>query len=201
MALAQLPPTLLMEVFDCLGPAFSCLRATCLRAKACSCHLDIYLQILKWHCVNSLLLENATFALTPVVTVFRRVPIRCSECLINGRFRQMYRIRCRHPAGWVNQESARGDPGVSFVKTNAFLICSLCVFREMQTFLAGAKGLLSRAGWQRQDMMRVGVAIMCRIYMPSGGFVEQFLASLRPSGGSITMGRANSIDIHPKQGI
>jgi hypothetical protein len=188
MALAQLPPTLLMEVFDCLGPAFSCLRATCLRAKACSCHLDIYLQILKWHCVNSLLLENAAFAIGKVVEVLGKMPIRCSECLINGRFRQMYRIRCRHP-------------GVSSVKTNAFLICSLCVFREMQTFLAGAKGLLSRAGWQRQDMMRVGVAIMCRIYMPSGGFVEQFLASLRPSGGSITMGRANSIDIHPKQGI
>ena len=62
-------------------------------------------------------------------------------------------------------------------------LCSHCVFFEARLFLAGMDGLLSQAGLLQRDKTHMGALMMCRICMPKGGFIMQFLASLRSGGG------------------
>ena len=52
-----------------------------------------------------------------------------------------------------------------------------CDDREVQLFLVGEDGWLTRAGLDRIDQMHMLVAIMRRVRMPRGGFVEHILAS------------------------
>ena len=164
MSLVHLASCIFKQILSCLGPAFSPLRATCVFAKTHSHHVDLFLEILRWHCANSMLLASAQAFHRQCLDVLGKIPLRCSVCQIKARNRQMYRYFRLLSNG---------------LRDGVIYLCSDCVFCESKLFLTGADGLLSQASSGTRDQIRLGVAILRRLRMPRGGFANTFLASLR----------------------
>ena len=87
MSLAGLPHCQIEELLACLGPDYFHLRASCVVARDKSNGVDLPFEILKWHCVNSALLDEKLRCLEAL----GRVPLRCSICDARKKMRQMFR--------------------------------------------------------------------------------------------------------------
>ena len=87
MSFARLPQCQVYEIFACLGPDFYHLRASCVLARDKSKDVDPPLEVLKWHCANSDLLEQKLRCFE----LLGRIPLRCSRCEVRARARQIYR--------------------------------------------------------------------------------------------------------------
>ena len=169
MSLVKLSSCQLDEVFACLGLDYHHLRGTCVFARDRCNSNDLFLEILKWHCVNSSLLGDKLHCLE----VMGRMPVRCSLCSKRSKTRQIYRYS-------RNGMSDGHRQGVLY-------LCCVCVFLETRLFLCGQDCSIAHcsiAHWSnRRSRQQVDlfVAILSRMRVPSGGFAAQCLASMRPS--------------------
>ena len=120
MSFARLPHCQIDDLFVFLGPDSAELRRACVLVRDRSNGLDLPFEILKWHCVNSALLDEKLRCLEAL----GRVPLRCSICDVRKKMRQMFRTgyakvcfiraasaRLMKPVG-----SSRARPIVSFAK-------------------------------------------------------------------------------------
>ena len=87
VSFARLPHCQIDELFGFLGPDCSQLRRACVLAREGSNGVDVPFEILKWHCVNSALLDEKLRCLEAL----GRVPLRCSICDVRKKMRQMFR--------------------------------------------------------------------------------------------------------------
>ena len=87
MSFAILKISQIDALFECLGPDFGNLRGACSLARKRSNGVNLYLEIIKWHCTNSdgllTILEFAPLG---------RIPHRCARCSVRVRTRQMWRF-------------------------------------------------------------------------------------------------------------
>ena len=163
MSLLRLPACQVDELFACLGPEYSSLRATSVYARDRSNHVDLSLEILRWHCVNSYFLSEKLHCLESL----GQIPLRCTFCATRSRTRQRYRYtRARRPDG--------RREGVSY-------LCCVCALQETRLFLTDpgdtlvAQGSNGRAR-ERADLL---LGILCRIALPRGGFAAECVSALR----------------------
>ena len=161
MSFARLSHCQIHELFLCLGPDYFHLRGTCLLAREKSNGVDLALEILKWHCANSNLLGNylgCLFALG-------RLHLRCSQCRIRVRTRQMYCWRSiRHLGGEL--------PSTSYH-------CWHCVLAQVRGFLIGNEGgLLSLGGAGKKEQATLFAVLMSRTRRSRDDFAAECVASI-----------------------
>ena len=164
MSFASLPHCQIDEIFACLGPDFFHIRLSCLLARERSNSMDLALEILRWHCVNSALLDEKLRC----IEILGRLPLRCSICDGRAKTRQMYRYTLR----------------LDGHREGLLYLCCYCVLQEARSFLThrgGTSGLISKGGGDRRDQATLLVAILSRMRMPCGGFASECLASMRPA--------------------
>ena len=147
MSLARLPHGQINELFVFLGPDSAELRRVCVLVRDGSNGLDLPFEILRWHCVNSALLDEKLHCLESL----GRIPLRCSVCDARAKTRQMFRynrnITDRHRKGML-------------------YMCCLCVLDEARRFLKGApNSLISQGGADCRDHLLV--AILSRMRAPT----------------------------------
>ena len=161
MSFARLPHCQIHELFTCLGPDYYHLRASCVMAREKSNGIDLPLEILKWHCTNSDLLDVKLRC----VEVLGRIPIRCSCCEVRARTRQMYRY---------NRSISDGQ------REGMLYLCSHCALKEVRLFLSGMLGgLLCQGGLGSNEQASLLVDILSRVHVIRGGFIGECLASMR----------------------
>ena len=137
MTFARLPNCQIYELFTCLGPDYYHLRGSCVMAREKSNDIDLLLEILKWHCTNSDLLDVKLRC----VEVLGRIPLRCSCCNVRARTRQIYRYNRGFSDGY---------------REGVLYLCSHCALKEARLFLTGNVGGLFLPGRARQQ--RTGFA-------------------------------------------
>ena len=163
MSLARLPHGQINELFVFLGPHSAQLRRACVLVRDRSSGLDLPFEILKWHCVNSALLDEKLRCLESL----GRIPLRCSVCDARAKTRQMFRY---------NRVIVDGH------REGVLYMCCLCAFDEARRFLKGAPNcLISQGGADCRDQATLLVAILSRMRRPRGGFASECLASMRPA--------------------
>ena len=134
---------------------------SCLLTREKSNGIDLPLEILKWHCTNSDLLDVKLRC----VEVLGRIPIRCSCCEVRARTRQMYRC---------NRSISDGQ------REGMLYLCSHCVLKEVRLFLSGMLGgLLCQGGLGSNEQASLLVDILSRVHVIRGGFIGECLASMR----------------------
>ena len=116
MSFARLPQCQVYEIFVCLGPDYYHLRGACLLTREKSNSIDLPLEILRWHCANSDLLDQKL----PCFEVLGRIPLRCSRCEVRARTRQMYRY---------NRAISDGN------REGMLYLCWNCALEEARLFL------------------------------------------------------------------
>ena len=164
MSFARFPHCQIDELFLFLGPDYSQLRRACVLVRDRSNGLDLPLEILKWHCVNSALLEEKLRCLESLGCV----PLRCSICDARKKTRQMFRYN-------------RGVYADGH-RVGTLYMCCLCVLEEARRFLKGTPTcLISQGGADCRDQATLLVAILSRMRRPRGGFASECLASMRPA--------------------
>ena len=132
MSFAELPHGQIDEIFSCLGPDFFHLRLSSQLTRERSNGMDIALEILRWLCVNTTLLNERL----PGLTKLGLLRIRCSKCALREKSRQMYRYRIRDPLS----NSIHNEKGCLY-------FCCYCLLHEVRSFLSGAPGLISKSGY------------------------------------------------------
>ena len=150
MSFARLPHCQIDEIFSCLGPDFFHLRSSSLLARERSNGMDLGLEILRWHCVNSALLDAK-------LGCFQRKghrPVRCRKCDVPMQTRQVYRYRSRAPNAHLH--------------ALPLYLCCYCVFNEAKLFLTGAPGLISFGGGDRKDKVVLLTHILTRTHRARG---------------------------------
>ena len=163
MSFASLPHRQIDEIFACLGPDFFHLRLSCLLARERSNSMDLALEILRWHCVNSALLDEKLRC----IEILGRLPLRCSIC--DGRAKTRWMLR-------YNRVIVDGH------REGVLYMCCLCAFDEVRRFLKGTPNcLISQGGADCRDQATLLVAILCRMRIARGGFASECLASMRPA--------------------
>ena len=161
MSFARLPHRQIDELFVFLGPDYSQLRSACVLARERSSCVDMPFEILRWHCVNSALLDEKLRCLEAL----GRIPLRCSICDGRVKRRQMFRYN---------------RAGVDGHREGMLYVCCLCVFEEARRFLTGAPHCLICQGCADcRDQATLLVAILSRMRIPRGGFASECLASMR----------------------
>ena len=164
MSFAGLPHCQIEELLACLGPDYFHLRASCVVARDKSNGVDLPFEILKWHCVNSALLDEKLRCLESLGCV----PLRCSLCDARKKTRQKFRY---HRGVYADGH-----------RVGVLYMCCLCAFDEARRFLKGAPNcLISQGGADCRDQATLLVAILSRMRMPRGGFASECLASMRPA--------------------
>ena len=162
MPFARLSHYQIDELFVLLGPDYSQLRRTCVYARGRSNGVDMPLEILRWHCVNSALLDEKLRCFE----YLGRIPLRCSICDGKSKRRQMLRY---------NRVIIDGR------REGMLYICCLCAFEEARRFLTGAPNcLICQGGANWRDQAAFLVAILSRMCVPRGGFASDCLSSMRP---------------------
>ena len=126
MSFASLPHCQIDEIFACLGPDFFHLRLSSALARERSNGMDLAFEILRWHCVNSTLLDEKLRC----IEVLGRLPLRCSKCDLRVKTRQMYRYTLR----------------LDGHREGLLYLCCCCALQEARSFLTGASGLISKGG-------------------------------------------------------
>ena len=149
MSFASLPHGQIDEIFSCLGPDFFHLRLSSLLTREKSNGMDLALEILRWHCVNTALLDDRL----PGLQRLGLVPLRCSKCDLRVKTRQMYRYRATAPDG--HQEGL-------------LYLCCYCLSHEVRFFLTGAPGLISFGGGDRKDKEVLLTHILTRTHKARG---------------------------------
>ena len=163
MSFARLPHCQIDELFGFLGPDCSQLRRACVPARERSNGVDVPVEILKWHCVNSALLDEKLRCLESL----GRIPLRCSICDGRAKTRWMFRY---------NRVIVDGH------REGVLYMCCLCAFDEVRHFLKGTPNcLISQGGADCRDQATLLVAILCRMRIARGGFASECLASMRPA--------------------
>ena len=160
MSFARLPLSQMDEIFSCLGPDFFHLRSSSLLARERSNGMDLALEILRWHCVNSTLLDEKTRC----IEVLGRLPLRCSICDLRMKIRHMYRYTLR----------------LDGHREGLLYLCCCCVLHEARFFLTGAPGLISKGGGNRRDKAVLLTAILSRTH-GARGFAAECFRSMRPA--------------------
>ena len=161
MSFARLPQCQVREIFACLGPDFYHLRGACLLTRNFSNFIDLPLEILRWHCANSDLLDQKL----PCFEVLGRIPLRCSRCEVRARTRQMYRY---------NRAISDGN------REGMLYLCWNCALEEARLFLTGKGGyLIALGGADRRDQATLFVALVSRTKASRAGFAEECLLSMR----------------------
>ena len=163
MSFAGHPHYMIEELFAYLGPDYFHLRASCVVARDKSNGVDLPFEILKWHCVNSALLDEKLRCLESL----GRIPLRCSRC--DGRAKTRWMLR-------YNRVIVDGH------REGVLYMCCLCAFDEVRRFLKGTPNcLISQGGADCRDQATLLVAILCRMRIARGGFASDCLASMRPA--------------------
>ena len=163
MSFAGHPHYMIEELFAYLGPDYFHLRASCVVARDKSNGVDLPLEILKWHCVNSALLDEKLCCLESL----GRIPLRCSRCNGLTKTRWMFRY-CR--------ERIEG------FREGVLYTCCLCTFDEARHFLTGIPNcLISQGGADCRDQAKLLLAILCRMRIARSGFASECFASIRPA--------------------
>ena len=160
MSFARLPHCQIDELFGFLGPDCSQLRRACVLARERSNGVDVPFEILKWHCVNSALLDEKLRCLESL----GRIPLRCSICDGRAKTRQMYRYTLR----------------LDGHREGLLYLCCYCVLHEARFFLTGAPGLISKGGGDRRDKAVLLTAILSRTH-GARGFAAECFRSMRPA--------------------
>ena len=160
MSFASLPHCQIDEIFACLGPDFFHLRLSSLLARERSNGMDLALEILRWHCVNSALLDEKLRC----IEILGRLPLRCSICDGRAKTRQMYRYTLR----------------LDGHREGLLYLCCYCVLHEARFFLTGAPGLISKGGGDRRDKAVLLTAILSRTH-GARGFAAECFRSMRPA--------------------
>ena len=161
MTFARLPNCQIYELFTCLGPDYYHLRGSCVMAREKSNDIDLLLEILKWHCTNSDLLDVKLRC----VEVLGRIPLRCSCCNVRARTRQIYRYNRGFSDGY---------------REGVLYLCSHCALKEARLFLTGnVGGLFYQGGLGNKEQASLLVDILSRMHVIRGGFVGECLASMR----------------------
>ena len=162
MSFAGLPHCQIEELLACLGPDYFHLRASCVVARDKSNGVDLPFEILKWHCVNSALLDEKLRCLESL----GRIPLRCSICDGRAKTRQIYRYTLR----------------LDGHREGLLYLCCYCVLQEARSFLThrgGTSGLISKGGGDRRDKAVLLTAILSRTR--ASGFVADCFRSMRPA--------------------
>ena len=163
MSFARLAQCLIDELFVFLGPDYSQLRSACVLTRERSSGVDMPFEILRWHCVNSTLLDEKLRCFESL----GRIPLRCSICDARKKTRQMFRY---------NRVIVDGH------REGMLYMCCLCAFDEARRFLKGTPNcLIYQGGADCRDQATLLVAILSRMRMPCGGFASECLASMRPA--------------------
>ena len=161
MTLARLPHCQIHELFTCLGPDYYHLRGSCVLAREKSKGVDLPLEVLKWHCANSDLLEQKLRCFE----LLGRIPLRCSRCEVRTRTCQMYRY---------NRAISDGN------REGMLYLCWNCALEEARLFLTGKGGcLIALGGADRRDQATLFVALVSRTKASRAGFAEECLLSMR----------------------
>ena len=163
MSFAGLPHCQIEELLACLGPDYFHLRASCVVARDKSNGVDLPFEILKWHCVNSALLDEKLRCLESL----GRIPLRCSICDGRAKTRQIYRYTLR----------------LDGRREGLLYLCCYCVLQEARRFLThrgGASGLISKGGGDRRDKAVLLTAILSRTH-GARGFAAECFRSMRPA--------------------
>lgn len=143
MSFARLQHCQIDDVFVFLGPDCFQLRRTCILAREKSNGVDMLLEILRWHCVNSALLEGNLHCLE----CLGRIPLRCSICDKRTNTRQMFRY-------------TRSRSRVDGHREGMLYMCCLCAFDDARRFLAAApKCFIFQGGDDCRSQARLLVAI------------------------------------------
>ena len=163
MSFASLPHCQIDEIFACLGPDFFHIRLSCLLARERSNSMDLALEILRWHCVNSALLDEKLRC----IEILGRLPLRCSICDLRVKTRQMYRYTLR----------------LDGHREGLLYLCCCCALHEARRFLThrgGAPGQISKGGGDRRDKAVLLTAILSRTH-GARGFAAECFRSMRPA--------------------
>ena len=163
MSFASLPHCQIDEIFACLGPDFFHIRLSCLLARERPNSMDLALEILRWHCVNSALLDEKLRC----IEILGRLPLRCSICDGRAKTRQIYRYTLR----------------LDGHREGLLYLCCYCVLQEARRFLThrgGASGLISKGGGDRRDKAVLLTAILSRTH-GARGFAAECFRSMRPA--------------------
>ena len=163
MSFASLPHCQIDEIFACLGPDFFHLRLSSLLARERSNSMDLALEILRWHCVNSTLLDEKLRC----IEVLGRLPLRCSICDLRVKTRQIYRYTLR----------------VDGHRQGVRYLCCFCAMGEARSFLThrgGSSGLISKGGGDSRDKAVLLAAILSRTH-GAPGFLAECFRSMRPA--------------------
>ena len=163
MSFASLPHCQIDEIFACLGPDFFHIRLSCLLARERSNSMDLALEILRWHGVNSTLLDEKLRC----IEVLGRLPLRCSICDLRVKTRQIYRYTLR----------------VDGHRQGVRYLCCFCAMGEARSFLThrgGSSGLISKGGGDSRDKAVLLAAILSRTH-GAPGFLAECFRSMRPA--------------------
>ena len=155
MSFARLSHCQIDEIFEYLGPDFFHLRLSSLLARERSNGMYLALEILRWHCVNSALLDGKLRGSERL----GQVPLRCSICDLRVKTRQMYRYRTTAQDGH---------------REGLLYLCCYCLSHEARHFLIGAPGLISKGGGDRRDKAVLLTAILSRTHGARGFLAECF---------------------------
>ena len=165
MSFAILKISQIDALFECLGPDFGNLRGACSLARKRSNGVNLYLEIIKWHCKNDMPDLLAILGFEPL----GRIPCRCARCRVRVRTRQMWRFPPRE-----------SEPRPDAVPRR--VLCYYCVVAEVR--LAFARNpqlreacLISQAGVTIQQKKRFLQALVDRS-LPG----PHFRAALRTFG-------------------
>ena len=162
MSFARLPQCQVYEIFVCLGPDFYHLRGSCVLAREKSKGIDLPLEVLKWHCANSDLLEQKLRCFE----LLGRIPLRCSRCEVRARARQIYRY---------SRAISDGH------REGMLYLCWNCALEEARLFLTGKGGfLIALGGADKRDQATLFVALVSRTKASRAGFAAECLAAMRP---------------------
>ena len=129
MSFAILKISQIDALFECLGPDFGNLRGACSLARKRSNGVNLYLEIIKWHCTNS------DWGLLSILGFYPlgRIPCRCAHCKVRVRTRQMWRFpQVGHEDHFI--------PRTSFVGFRRILCC-YCVVAEVRLAFARDPGV------------------------------------------------------------
>ena len=164
MSLARLSPFQLQDALVCLGPDISALKATCRFSRGCVSKIDLVDEVLKWHCVNTDLMQLQRIYHRQCLELLGRMPLRCSLCEGKSKNRQFFRYtQCM-------QDGHR--KGVLY-------LCCRCVYEENRLFLIGRDGILSRAGLGEHHRVQLMLTLLSRTRMPRENLLDACLASLK----------------------
>jgi hypothetical protein len=163
-----LPQSVLQLACSYLGPSCSWFRAVCIHTRVASNHLDLAEEILKWHCVNGMLLY-----LCPMLhhegwlEHLGKLRLLCTLCEQVSRSKHIYRLnpRLQDPSWRYPCKSRKGK-----------YVCGMCMFKQCREFLQGHENFLP---WLFESVIKgqLTTELVRRVAMK--GFLGSIIASNR----------------------